>query len=149
MKKSGLAFHCHHNTLIEYCYDYDERVRFIKENKPPAEQELRLKLFRLIPHDKLPPTGLEAYYKARDACDKARDAYYKAWDAYSKAWETYSKARDAWSKAWDAWDKARDAWDKAWDAWNKANHQELEKLHSELCPDCPWDGKTIFSKTSS
>lgn len=23
---------------------------------------------------------------------------------------------------------------------------EMEKLHRELCPDCPWDGKTIFTR---
>ena len=91
-KKSGVAFHCHHDQLVEWCFDYDERVKFIKEHKPPEEQELRLRLFKLIPKDRLPGKLV-----------KARAAYWKARAAYD----------------WD-------------------------KLHKELCPDCTWDGKTIF-----
>ena len=118
MIKSGLAFHCHHNTLVEEVYDYGGRVEFIKENKPKQERELRLKLLKFIPEDRLPHKGLAAY-------DKARDAYDKAWDAYVKA---------------------RDAYDKAGDAYVKANKNELEQLHKELCPDCPFDGHTIFTR---
>ncbi|KKN12481.1 hypothetical protein LCGC14_1016050 [marine sediment metagenome] len=115
--KSGIAFHCHHDVLAEYVYDYEERVEFIKDSKPETERKLRLKLFKLIPQDRLPQ---------------------KAWDAYGKAW-------DACGKAWDAYDKARGAYDKARDACGKTNHKALEKLHKELCPDCPWDGHTIFN----
>ena len=111
MKKTGFAFHCHHDTLFEYVTDYDERVRYIKEDKPEREQELRLKLFKIIPDDRL-PTKL---VKAREAaCDKAGEAYDKAWEAYVKAREAYKP--------------------------------EIEALHKELCPGCPWDGKTIFPK---
>ncbi len=98
MKKSGLAFHCHHDVLLEYVYDYDERVRFIKENKPEKEQELRLRLFQMIPDEFIP-------------------------------------GRD--SPEWAAYDKAGAAYDKA-------NRKELEALHLSLCPDCPWNGRTIF-----
>lgn len=89
MAKSGFAFHVHHNVLAEWCYDYGERVKVIKKDKPVEEQELRLRLFRLIPEDRLPVK-------------------------LDKAWEAYGK--------------------------------ELKILHQELCPDCPWDGHTIFSK---
>uniref|UniRef100_A0A6H1ZYZ7 Uncharacterized protein n=1 Tax=viral metagenome TaxID=1070528 RepID=A0A6H1ZYZ7_9ZZZZ len=94
--KSGLAFHCHHDTLVEWVSNYDERVEAIKANKPLEEQELRLRLFKLIPIERLPTELLEAraaYAKARAACAKA---YF-------------------------------------------------EGLHRELCPDCPWNGETIFS----
>ena len=107
MKKSGLAFHCHHDVLFEYVYDYDERVRFIKENKPKSEQKLRLKLFKLIPDELIP-------------------------------------GRD--SPEYRAYDKAREAHGKAWEACDKKYRKELEELHTKLCPNCPWDGKTIFSE---
>ncbi len=154
MIKSGLAFHCHHDVLFEYVYDSDERVRFIKENKPKGEQKLRLKLFQMIPDELIPSrdsSAWEAYDKARKAYDKARKACDKAWEAYDKtrkaydkAWEAYDKARKARDKAWEARDKAWEAYSKAWKVYCKKHHKELEKLHTNLCPDCPWDGKTIF-----
>jgi len=133
--KSGLAFHCHHNTLVEFVYDYDERVEYIKASKPPSEQKLRLKLFQLIPTDLIP--GLNsAEWKA---CDKAGEAYDKAWKAYSKAGEAYSKAEEAYYKAGEAYYKAEEAYFRKFG-------KKLELLHGKLCPDCPWDGYTIFKK---
>ena len=114
----GLAFHVHHDILLEYCFDYEERVKFIKEYKRKSEQKLRLKLFQIIPKDKLPQKGLRA-------CNKACEAYYKARETYNKAFKAYVKG---------------------WEAYEKANHKEIIKLHKELCPDCPWDGKTIFKE---
>ena len=175
----GIAFHCHHNTLVEYVHDYDERVEYIKNYKPEHEQELRLKLFKMIPVDRLPQKGLDAYvktmdafYKANDAFDKASDAFYKARDAFYKASDASYKDRDAFYKASDAYDKALDVYDKALDAYYKArtaydkardayfkanyafvkardayfkdNEDEFDKLHKELCPDCTWNGETIF-----
>ena len=125
MKKSGIAFHVHHNTLFEFCYDYDERAEFIQRCKPYNEQELRLRLFQLIPLDRLPKKGLATYLKAQEAYDKVREVYHKAGETLDKAREAYYKTREVYLKA---------------------NEKALEKLHSELCPDCPWDGETIFSK---
>ncbi len=82
---SGFAFHCHHDKLVEWVTNYDERVEYIKACKPPGERELRLRLFKMIPIDRLP-------VKLVKAC-----AEY-----------------------------------------------DFTELHKELCPDCPWDGKTIF-----
>jgi len=153
--KSGLAFHCHHDALVEYVYDFDERVKVIKDHKPKEEQELRLRLFKLIPNDLLPGLGSpewdahikawDAHIKARDAYDKARDAYDKARDAYDKAWDAYDKAWDAHDKARDAYDKVRDAYDKARAEYTGKYKKEFESLHEKLCPDCPWDGSTIFT----
>ena len=131
MQKSGFAWHCHHDVLYEFVFDYNDRVKFIKKNKPENERALRLKLFKLIPEDRLPAALLQA----REAYDKAREAYDKAWEAYDKAREAYDKAWEAYNKAWEAYDKAREA-----------HIPFLEQLHAELCPDCPWDGRTIFSK---
>jgi len=130
MRKTGLAFHCHHDTLMEYVYDYDERVRYIKSHKPKEEQKLRLRLFKIIPRKLLPAEGLDAYHRAGDAYYKAQDVYGKAWGDCNRAWEAYYRA-------WEAYAEARDAY--------LGKHEgAIRKLHSELCPNCPWDGKTIF-----
>ncbi len=134
--KNGFAFHVHHDKLVEFCTDYDGRVQYIKNNKPQKEQELRLRLFRLIPPDRIP-----------NVLVKAGEAYVKAGEAYVKAGEAYDKAGEAFVKAGEACDKAGEACDKAGEAFVKAGEaymHELIKLHAELCPDCPWDGKTIF-----
>jgi len=124
MKKSGFAFHVHHDTLFEWCYDYDKRVEYIKNFKPKQERKIRLRLFKLIPEDKLP-------VRLR----KAGEAYGKAWDAYRKARDIYDKARETYYKAQIDSYKAEEAYTP-----------EIEALHKELCPDCPWDGKSIFGK---
>ena len=115
MVNSGLAFHCHHDKLFEYVYDYQERVEYIKSRKLKDEQELRLRLFKLIPDNRLPKDLIKA-------------------DA------TWVKARATWDKADAARNKADAIYDKA-----IAKHTDfLTQLHAELCPDCPWDGETIF-----
>ena len=43
--------------------------------------------------------------------------------------------------------KTREAYGKAWEAYGKAvldHKDEIEALHREECPNCPWDGETIF-----
>ena len=123
----GPAFHVHHDLLIDVCYDYQKRLDYINTEKPEGERPLRARLFKMIPPDRLPPTLLATWV-----------AYRKAVDAYEKAWDAYRKAEDAYEKAGDAYEKAEDA-----------NMPALKALHAELCPDCPWDGHTIFPKEKS
>ena len=121
MKKSGLAMHVHHaGKLFEFLWDYDERVEYILANKPADEHELRLRLMKIVPEDRIPGRDSSEYL-----------AYTKAGDAYDKAWAAYDKARAAFGKAGDAYDKAEAAYLKKYKA-------ELTTLHAELCPDCPW-----------
>ncbi len=149
MKKriSGLAHCCHHDVHWEYCYDYEERVKYIRKEKPASEVKLRLKLFQIIPDDKLPGRDsleFEAYDKAWKAYTKAGVVYTKAWATYDEARVSYDKARAAYTKARAAYTKAREAYDKAWEAYYKAFAPQLAKLHSEMFPDCTWDGESIF-----
>ena len=133
--KSGLAFHCHHHILAEYVHNYEERVKYIKENKPAEEQELRLRLFKLIPENRIPGRDspeLTAYSKATTTLNKTEEACKKAGVACGKTWETYVLA-------WEAYLKARGEYDIKYG-------REFDRVHDELCPDCPWDGETIFTK---
>lgn len=122
-------WHIHHEVLIEPATEpIENRIDYIKKNKPAHEIETRLRLLKPV-RGKLPKEVI------------------KAWKAYCKAWKAYCKARDAYCKAWKAYNKARDAYNKAWDAYYKAlqNHKsEIEVLHKAECPNCPWNGKTIF-----
>ena len=118
----GLAHCCHHDTHYEFCYDYLDRVAHIKANKPVLEIELRLKLFQLIPEDRLPLS----LRKLIQACEKVYQAYVKVDQAYNKAYQAYVKEYQALNEA------------------IKIAMPELDKLHAELFPDCPWNGKTIF-----
>ena len=130
MAKTGFAFHVHHDVLMEFCTNYKERVNYIKEHKPRGEQEIRLRLFQLISPARLP----RPLVKAGEAYSKAGEAHSKAYEAYSKACEAYSKAREAYAKTGEAYAKTREAY-----------KPQMNELHKELCPDCPWDGKTIFA----
>lgn len=116
--KTGFAFHCHHDRLVEWVCDFNERENYIKTDKPLEERPLRLKLFKLIPKNRIPPDLL----KARTAYGKAA-ANVKVGVAYDKTWVAYEKT-------WAVYDKVL------------TSHKDyFEKLHNELCPDCPWDGE--------
>ena len=126
--KTGLFWHVHHEVLCEYSHDIDERIEYIKKNKPAHEVDLRLRLMQPV-KGKLP-----------DELVKANKARVKANKAWVKAYEARDKAYEAWVKANKAWVKARVKEDKAWDKYK----DEIEALHKEECKDCPWNGKTIF-----
>ena len=123
----GLFWHVHHDVLCEWSNNIEERIDYIKKNKPEGEIETRLRLLKAV-KGKLP----EEFYKANKA-------WYKAWDEANKA---RNKARNKENKAWYEANKARD---KAYKARNKYKN-EIEALHKNECPDCPWNGRTIFPK---
>jgi hypothetical protein len=77
--KSGLAIHCHHDILFEFCFGYDNRVRVIKNSKPKNEQEIRLRLFRLLPKEAIAelPVRFVKAYADRDKAD--REIWHKKW----------------------------------------------------------------------
>src|SRR3990167_85990 len=146
-------WHIHHEVLLEWSDDIQERIDYIKAHKPPHEVETRLRLLKPV-QGALPPKLVKAkaaYDKARDAFVKASVAYAKARDAYDKARDAFVKASVAYAKARAAYDKARDAYDKAKAAYNKAYDEclpQIEALHALECPDCPWNGTTIFPETT-
>ena len=118
MNNSGLAIHCHHDNLLEYCYNYDERVNAIKTTKPENEQEIRLRLFRLLPQEAIDelPIGLV------------------------KANAEWIKANAESVKAYAEWDKAYAERDKAYAEWIKTDR---EVWHKKWCGCKDWDGEKI------
>src|SRR3972149_3771905 len=65
-------WHIHHEVLLEWSDDIQERIDYIKAHKPPHEVETRLRLLKPV-QGALPPK----HVKAKAAYDKARDAYDK------------------------------------------------------------------------
>ena len=115
----GFYWHVHHNVLIEYCHGYEERVRHIRATKPLSEIETRLHLFKPV-IGALPDSIV----------DTAAEC--------AKAWAKYAKTRAENDGA--EYDRAAAEFDRT----IKENKSAIEALHSVECPNCPWDGKTIF-----
>ena len=111
-------------------------------------------------HDK----AWQVYFKAWHAYDKARQVRDEKLQAYDETLKAKIKTGQVYFKAWvaqhaveqahevrdrtkQAYNKARHAYDKAWQALVGACRNDmttLERLHAEQCPDCPWNGQTIF-----
>jgi len=158
MSKHGLYWHLHHNILLEYCYDYDERVRYIKANKPPDEIDERLRLFQPV-KGKLPiriERAVEMFVnmnvdpsktsdKVWKACNELGLAYFRlAMDGDVEARETCIKAQKDYSMAWENHCGAELIY---LDELLKIYRSAIEKLHDKECPGCLWDGKKlVFEK---
>ena len=142
------AWHVHHELLVEPLTEpIENRIAFIKTNKPKREQATRLRLLRIVKGE-MPAAHVAAWVKANAAWVKAAAARDKAVAAWDKAYAAWDKAAAARDKAVAARDKAVAAWDRAFAAWDKAaadNLPAIETLHRAECePDCPWNGRTIF-----
>ena len=125
MNKSGLSIHCHHNILIEYCWDYDKRVTAIKRDKPANEQEIRLRLFRLLP---------------QEAIDEMPQNLVKVHAEWQKADAEWQKAAAEWEKAAAEWEKAYAEREKADAEWEP---KEREAWHKKWCGCMEWNGEEI------
>ena len=122
-KQEGFFWHVHHEVLLEWCLNHTERANYIRLSKPQSERATRLRLLRPV-KGKLPKGVAETW----EACYKAWQVFNEARGvAYTKAWKTYHETRKAYAEALIK---------------NKA---KIEKLHKKECPNCPWNGHTIFS----
>ena len=120
MKTHGFAIHLHHDILVEYCYDYDDRVRVIKNKKLTNEQEIRLRLFKMLSKEALkdvPKKCQEPYQKCQEPYQKRHEEYQK-WKRY----EEYKKWREAYKK-WPR--KSKDAFHKKWCGCSEWNGKEI------------------------
>ena len=160
----GFFWHVHHGDglLVEWCHSYDERAEYTRTNKFPNEQGLRLRLFQYV-KGQLPQEVVEAgkaYGEAGKAYNKARKAYVEARNAYyatvkkvsNETLKAYNETSKAYNEAVRVYVETEKACDEARNAYAEvlAKHgPEVEALHAEECPDCPWDGKTIFPEDST
>lgn len=133
----ALAWHCHHDQLIERLSEPAEnRIAFILKNKPEGERALRLHLFRPVKTQDLPPElqAADAKCRAVDAKCRAVDAEWRAADAKRQA--AYAKRQAAYAE----WRAADVKWREAYAELQEAYAEK----HSKECKDCPWDGHTIL-----
>ena len=130
-------WHIHHDTLCEGTTDIKERMAYIKDNKPPNEIPLRLKLMQKVKSpSKLPREWKEAYQKWVEAYQKWEEACQKWVEAYQKREEAYQKWEEAVQKRWEA---EQDRWEA-----EQKYEPEIEALHKIEHPNCPWNGESIF-----
>lgn len=121
------AFHIHHSEwLVEPLVEPTEnRLAFIRKHKSAHEQALRERLLKPV-RGKLPEAVLQAGAAWRDAWDAMVMTAWAPRATFDAASIAYSKARAVYRHA-------------------LSDHRaEIEALHAAECPDCPWDGYTIF-----
>ena len=136
-------WHIHHDVLVEPATEpIENRIEYIEEYKPPEERELRLRLLRPV-QGVLPKEAL----LAGDVYDKACDAYTKAESHYRKILRS-DDTEIALDTAHKRLNRAIAMTHTAWSAYLKATDKvpAIEALHAKECPNCPWDGETIFPK---
>src|SRR3990167_8043285 len=145
--KIGFAIHCHHDILVERCYNYDERVEYIKKNKLENELKIRLRLFKILPK-KSEKDIPERYLKAYAEWEKAYAEWKKANAEWNKAHAERKKADDELEKAHAEWEKAYVELEKAYAECKKAD-DELEKAYAEwkkADDEWPQESKDAFHK---
>jgi len=173
MTKQGLVVHCHHDLLIEWCHSFQERVDYIKSDKPKSEQKTRLKLFKMLSTEAiadLPKYLVEASRKLDEAYRKWDEAYHKWDEAYRKRGEAYRKLaeadckRDEAYRKWAEVDRKVDEADRKWDEayrkrfeadrkWAEAynrwiNTKGARNWHDKHCgcKEWSWEKKEIIFK---
>ena len=125
--KMKAYWHIHHDRLLEFSDNIQKRIDYIKDKKPIEEIKRRLHLLKPI-QGKLP------------------EAIIKAGAARDKAWAVYSTKASR-GRAGIAYAKAGMAYDVTSISYNKTltkHAAKIDALHRKECPDCPWDGTTIF-----
>jgi len=154
MIRCGIGLHCHHDVLVEVVWDYDKRVQFIQENKLEGEIPLRLRLFQLIPEDRLPAELVAAMAEGKRLWAEGK----RLWAEGDRLWAEGNRISDKGNRFWvesnRLWAEGNRLMaegkrlmaegKRLWAEGIAAHMPELLALHAELCPDCPWDGETIF-----
>lgn len=134
----ALCWHIHHNTLCERAGDsLADRAAYVRDNKPEYEIPTRLRLMRPVLNGKA--ESMWKFYNA--ACGEAQKLCGGA--ACGETWKFYNAAcAEAWKlRGGAACGEAQKLYDEA--------RKPLEALHAVECPNCPWDGTTIFPKPLS
>lgn len=166
------AWHVHHDILLEpLTGSLAHRAAYIQASKAASEVDTRLRLLKpvagtvpgalvrrsrpLLEAEKAVVDTRKAYSEAlaifnesNASCDQIRSAHYQgsktvadyheALRLRAEAWQTSEEARRAYSKASGEYAEAAATYARA------CNARSVLRLHEEECPNCTWDGKTIF-----
>ena len=115
----------HHRVIVERSTEpLARRVDFVRTFKPRNEVPIRLKWMRPV-KGKLPIEVVEAEKAFREAEKACTGTYRKI---YEEAGKAYGEVGKAYGEA-----------EKAYEETIERNRPEIEKLHREECPGCPWD----------
>ena len=119
-------WHVHHDQLVEVLTEpLAFRIDYIRAYKPKEEIGTRLRLLK-------PASGVAS------ALEQYKKVKASAWEQYEKveapALEQYKKVE---APALEQYKKVEAS---AWEQYEN----EVGRLHREQCPDCPWNGSTIF-----
>jgi chromosome segregation ATPase len=118
MTKRPWAWHIHHKRLLEPLTEpIDNRRDCIERYKPAEERPLRLRLIK-------PVTNLEML---------TNNAAWQQWEEAERQWEEAERQLQAAERQWQAAER------------QLQSNPDILALHAIECPDCPWDGQTIFS----
>jgi len=144
-QNSGLAHCMYSNNHWDFCSDYRKIVKYIKKNKSKDEQELLLKMFKLIPNKLVP--GRES--KEWEDCVMAGQSYAKTWEAFDKAWKAYEKLSEyaeflKCEKALEDLNKAMKPYKKAHKVYFSKYAEELQTLHDKMFTDCHKETEKLF-----
>jgi hypothetical protein len=128
-------WHIHHGILLEPLLEpLKKRIEYIKKNKPKKQVKLRLRLLKPV-RGKLP-----------DEVIKAGETYFIIMTQYLDMWKAARKLGDKYKDWNESLEIAAYTAFQNYKAALREHAKELQALHKQECPHCPWNGKTIFSK---
>jgi hypothetical protein len=154
-------WHYHHaQFLLEYASEIiKSRRAFIERDKDSIEVPLRLRLLKPVKGEL--PSALLAAHAEYQAADAKYQAAWAEWQAARAKWEAagakYQTAGAEWQAAFATEYQAAEAEYHAASAKYQAARAKyqaayrdhlpvIEALHKIECPDCPWNGETIFTR---
>lgn len=117
-------WHIHHDVLVEFTDNIQERIDYIQSDKPKNEIATRLRLMKSV-KGKLP--------KAVTAANQAADLAWAEYRAVGTDWEENLRRH---AKYLAADGKCRKALE--------ANLPALEALHAKECGCKEWNGKVLI-----
>ena len=143
--KVGFYWHVHHTVLLEWCYNYGERVRAIMDTKG-KEVETRLKVLKPV-KEPLPRDLMEIGWEYATEIVRNSDAFQRIiWlkeiyfkTAHQPYWEMFNKAQKDYIEIKKYFDKTRKRYDEVLLKYAPL----LDKLHKKECGCKEWNGKEL------
>ena len=108
--RSGFFRFLHHDKPIEYSANVDERIAYIRAEKPPAERAGRLAAILRIPDALIPVPVVEAQRASDEAWQAWRAFDEEAHRAFMEAQWTYAETQRAYEEAHRAYIVAQRAY---------------------------------------